>query len=177
MEQLHLPTPIPAMPCCKIDAAIPSTMPQPPYYFVPHQYFTSTFWRFLLDTKEDRAEHPPEPRFRQFSENLRNYAVSGTIVEVGLTVFHSAQSIADLIPATSLVAVGAIGVLCSEGQLFGPLALSFHSLVGFSLEDLRPHSAWDNWRQVLNTLSLMALPTILLWAMWEFAASYTWTIK
>ena|ERR1035438_3530748 len=152
-------------------------MPLPPYYFVPRRYFASAFWRFLLDTKEDQAEHPPEPRFRQFSENLRNYVVSGTILKVGLTMYHSAHSVAELVPASSLVAVGAIGVLFSEGQLFGLLLLAFHSFAGFSLEDLRPESAWDSWRQVLKTLSLMALPAILLWAMWEFSASYTWTIK
>jgi hypothetical protein len=143
--------------------------PPTPRSKVPRQYLDNSFWRFLLDTKHG-AEHPDEPRFKQFSENLRNYVVAGVIWKAGHALGQASASRAASVASHVLVIIGVAAAVLCEAQLFGLSLQAFHWYVGFGFRDQSPRSKWDHWRSQLKMLSLIIVPLILLWTMWKFVS-------
>jgi hypothetical protein len=133
-------------------------MENTPYAHLPRQYYKSRFWRFVLDTKDSR-ETISEPRFRQFSENLRNYVASGAVLKAGTALFHSGHT-ATKIFSFLLILLGACAALLSEAQLFGLSLLAGHFYLNFSPKN-----------ELRNLLLLLILPALLLIAMLLFVTA------
>jgi hypothetical protein len=140
--------------------------PPTPKSRVPRQYLDSSFWRFLLDTKFG-APHPDEPRFKQFSENLRNYVVTGVVWKAGHTLGQANTGRTASIASHVLVTIGITAAVLCEAQLFGLSLQAFHWYVGFDVRE-SPRSKWEHLRSSLKWMSLIIVPLLLLWTMWKF---------
>lgn len=155
-------------PIARYNQGMPIKQPLPKSR-VPRQYLDNPFWRFLLDTKPG-AEYADEPRFKQFSENLRNYVVAGAIWKAGHVLGQASAGRSASIASHVLVIIGFITALFCEAQFFGLSMQAFHWYLGFGFRDQSPRSKWDHWRSQLKVFLLIVVPIILLWTMWKFVS-------
>ena len=146
---------------------------------IPDRYTKEGFWRFLLDTKRE-WERPEEPRFKQFSENLRNFAVSAVILKAARTMVPTSHFFA--IGKYLLLTIGILAVFACTLQLFGLVVVSSHWLLGWAPRDqmmLKADKSMRNLykaagqkhlrtRAVLKFCGLLTIPLLFLWAMVTF---------
>jgi hypothetical protein len=148
---------------------------------IPDQYTKSKFWRFLLDTKAE-ASHPDEPRFKQFSENLRNYAVAAVMFKAAQTMGMSLHHPFLLIGRYLLIGLASVTTAFCVAQHFALIIVSFHWYVGWDPMDhialtrdrkrrrnFKRAGIEDGWLQAnLKLYSFVLVPLLCLWAMLAF---------
>ncbi|HEY5328302.1 MAG TPA: hypothetical protein VIJ79_00315 [Acidobacteriaceae bacterium] len=121
---------------------------------IPDQYTKSRFWRFILDTNAD-AERPDEPRFKQFSDNLRNYAVAAVMFKgaqaIPLTIHHPTMMIGRIV----LTILAILATAFSALQQFGLLVISSHWFLGWDVWD---HMAISRGREFSKSLKIIGKP-------------------
>lgn len=142
---------------------------QTPKSHVPTLYYENAFWRFILDAKQEA-----EPRFRQFTENLRNYVASGLVLKAGVLLHGQPRSLSNGIASYGLIVVGVAATFLSECQLFGFSIITFHWYVGVSFNRRNDPNLWESLREQAKFMALMFLPLLLVLAMWKFVSSSVW---
>ena len=151
---------------------------------IPHQYTKSRFWRFLLDTKAE-ATRPDEPRFKQFAENLRNYAVAGVMFRaaqmMAVGMHHPFLSVGRFL----LIALACATTALCLAQQFALLIVSFHWYVGWNTWDhmalSRDKQRRENFKRAgiddgrrrasVKFWAAILVPAFFLWAMLSFIFS------
>jgi hypothetical protein len=136
----------------------------------PSVYFENAFWRFLLDTKFD-ADERQEPRFRQFSENLRNFVVAGAVLKTGTSMTSGG------IAPRVLVIMGWLATAFSAAQLFGLTLLAFHWYFGIGTGLFRPSGFRRRIRDIVDLPLAMIIPLLVVWAMYEFVTNALWAVQ
>ena len=148
---------------------------------LPDHYLKSRFWRFLLDTRED-ALRPDEPRFKQFSDNLRNYAVAAVMFKaagsIPMTVHHPALALGRIV----LTLAATVATAFSTLQQFAFLNISSHWFLGWDTLDHIFMNRTKEGRQIyiqqgvmrrprLKLYGSIAITALVLWAMLAFVMS------
>ena len=153
------------------------------FTLLPDLYTKSKFSRFLLDVKEG-ADQPEPPRFKQFSDNLRNFGVAALMFKgaraLTLSTQHPFLSVGCIVlfmaalVTTVLSAIQQVGLFVIASHWFTGWDVKHHMLLsaGSRAKLLEQHDYWKPARRPGAKLAAAATITFLfLMAMAAFILS------
>jgi len=141
---------------------------------IPGVYSQSKFWRFVLDTKAEEA-NPDEPRFKQFSDNLRNFAVAAVMFKAAKEIPFGAHHLLLSLGRVALTLVAVLTTGFSASQQFGLLLISSHWFMGWGFNKRIPMHGptGQKYRRQMQVRIPAAIfvTALVLWAMIAFVVS------